>query len=83
MSKMSDLHIGQQESGESHSSIVPVDIGNLCVHCRKDTSFGSGRFVNRYPVFGLENIDTGQEEDGYCCDECEQQFYRDNPIEAN
>jgi|21_taG_2_1085346.scaffolds.fasta_scaffold07694_4 hypothetical protein len=83
MSKMSDLHIEQQESGESHSSIVPVDIGNLCVHCRKDTSFGSGRFVNRYPVFGLENIDTGQEEDGYCCDECEQQFYRDNPIEAN
>jgi len=83
MSKMSDLHIEQQESGESHSSIVPVDIGNLCVHCRKDTSFGSGRFVNRYPVFGLENIDTGQEEDGYCCDECEQQWYKDNPIEAN
>ena len=57
-----------------------IDIGNLCVHCRKDTSFGSGRFVNRYPVFGLENIDTGQEEDGYCCDKCEQQWYRDNPI---
>ena len=57
-----------------------IDIGNLCVHCRQDTSFGSGKFVNRYPVFGLENIDTGQEEDGYCCDECEQQWYRDNPI---
>lgn len=49
-----------------------IDIGNLCVHCRQDTSFGSGRFVNRYPVFGFENIDTEQEEDGYCCDECEQ-----------
>ena len=59
-----------------------IDIGNLCVHCRKDTSFGSGRFVNRYPVFGLENED-GQEEDGYCCDECEQRWYRDNPIEDN
>ena len=51
---------------------TPVDIGNLCVHCRQDTSFGSGRFVNRYPVFGFENTDTEQEEDGYCCDECEQ-----------
>ena len=57
-----------------------IDIGNLCVHCRQDTSFGSGRFVNRYPVYGLENQD-GQKEDGYCCNECEQQWYRDNPTE--
>ena len=41
-----------------------IDIGILCVHCRQDTSFGSGRFVNRYPVYGLENQD-GQKEDGY------------------
>ena len=58
-----------------------IDIGDLCVHCRQDTSFGSGRFVNRYPVFGLENLDTGQEENGYCCAECEEKFYADNPIE--
>jgi len=46
------------------------DIGDLCVHCRRDTSFGSGLFVNRYPVSG--------DEDGYCCDECEQKYYKDN-----
>ena len=49
-----------------------IDIGDLCVHCRRDTSFGSGRFVNRYPVFGFLNLITDVEEDGYCCDECEQ-----------
>ena len=27
-----------------------IDRGNMCLHCRKDTSFGSGRFVNRYPA---------------------------------
>mgnify|MGYP003133353225 CR=1 FL=1 len=58
--------------GQGCTYYEPIDIGNLCVHCRQDTSFGSGRFVNRYPVFGFENIDTEQEEDGYCCDECEQ-----------
>ena len=26
------------------------DIGNNCVCCNKDTSFGSGRFVNRIPA---------------------------------
>lgn len=61
--------------------IEAVDIGDLCVHCRRDTSFGSGKFVNRYPVFGLYNTNLKREEDGYCCDECEQQWYRDNPIE--
>ena len=55
------------------------DIGNLCVHCRRDTSFGSGLFVNRYPVFGLDANNDGAEEDGYCCDECEQKYYEDNP----
>ena len=54
-----------------------TDIGNLCVHCRRDTSFGSGRFVNRYPVFGMYNFDTMQEEDGYCCDNCEQEYYEE------
>ena len=49
-----------------------VDLGNLCVHCRNDTSFGSGRFVNRYPVKNLDVDGNGIEETGYCCDECEQ-----------
>ena len=26
------------------------DIGNRCVHCGEDTSFGSGKFVNRIPA---------------------------------
>lgn len=25
----------------------PLDLGDLCTHCGEDTSFGSGRFVNR------------------------------------
>jgi hypothetical protein len=30
--------------------VEPVNMGNLCVWCRQDTSFGSGKFVNRIPV---------------------------------
>ena len=52
-----------------------VDLGNKCVHCKEDTSFGSGKFVNRYPVYGLDPDGTGIEYDGYCCDECEQAWY--------
>ena len=55
-----------------------IDRGNMCLHCRKDTSFGSGRFVNRHPA-NIYNMELGVEEDGYCCDECEQEYYRDNP----
>jgi len=41
----------------------PVDIGDNCVHCLKDTSFGSGRFVNRIPA-GTDDYN------GYACPEC-------------
>ena len=41
------------------------DIGNKCVYCLEDTSFGSGRFVNRIPA------DT-DDYDGYACAECMQ-----------
>jgi len=58
--------------------IIKKDLGSLCVHCRNDTSFGSGRFVNRYPVFGLDPDGSGTEYDGYCCDECEQEWYEEN-----
>lgn len=40
------------------------DLGDLCLWCRGDTSFGSGRFVNRIPA-GTE------EEEGYMCAECQ------------
>ena len=56
---------------------MKVDLGNKCVHCKEDTSFGSGKFVNRYPVFGLDPDGTGIEYDGYCCDECEQAWYNE------
>ena len=55
-----------------------IEIGNRCVHCRRDTSLGSGNFVNRYPVFGLYNEELKREEDGYCCDECEQKWCDEN-----
>jgi len=42
---------------------MSVDIGNLCIECGKDTSIGSGLFVNRVPA------DNG-EVDGYLCREC-------------
>ena len=41
-----------------------VDIGNLCVHCGEDTSFGSGRFVNRISADDGEKI-------GYMCADCQ------------
>ena len=40
------------------------DIGNKCVECLKDTSFGSGRFVNRI------SADNGIY-DGYQCADCQ------------
>ena len=49
-----------------------IDLKDKCVHCKQDTSFGSGKFVNRYPVFGLDPDGSGVEYDGYCCDDCER-----------
>lgn len=40
------------------------DLGNLCVFCRRDTSWGSGRFVNRIPA---ETDDAS----GYVCVDCQ------------
>ncbi len=39
------------------------DIRDLCIHCHEDTSFGSGKFVNRIPG------DNGKEI-GYACADC-------------
>ena len=56
-----------------------MDIGNNCVHCNKDTSFGTGKFVNRIPADAdYEAEDTegniifadGEYRDGYACEEC-------------
>ena len=40
------------------------DIGNLCTDCRRDTSFGSGLFVNRIPCMTEDEV-------GYLCPECQ------------
>ncbi len=39
------------------------EMGDLCLECRKDTSFGSGRFINRIPCYR-------ETEEGYLCEEC-------------
>jgi len=65
-----------------------MDIGNNCVCCNQDTSFGSGRFVNRIPADAdCESLDDkgntifSEEEyrDGYLCPNCqmsEEEFER-------
>jgi hypothetical protein len=56
-----------------------TDIGNRCVHCGEDTSFGTGRFVNRIPADstceawdkdGKVIFKDGEYRDGYACPEC-------------
>ena len=51
------------------------DIGNNCVSCNQDTSFGSGRFVNRIPA-------TNDKYEGYLCGDCVYEFEQemDNKI---
>ena len=51
----------------------PIDIGDECVDCRQDTSFGSGRFVNRIPASVDREVDGKWVElDGYQCAECRE-----------
>ena len=66
-----------------------MDIGNRCVHCGRDTSFGSGRFVNRIPADAdYEAVDKdgkiifadGEYRDGYGCFECYEDEYGGNFI---
>ena len=46
-------------------------ISQLCVYCNKDTSFGSGRFVNRIPSDGDGTQDWDDPDlRGYACAEC-------------
>ena len=40
------------------------DIGSKCIKCFKDTSIGSGLFVNRIPA-------SDDDYDGYICIECQ------------
>ena len=55
-----------------------MDVGNKCVSCGRDTSFGTGLFVNRIPAdaeyeseYGGKIVfKEGQYRDGYLCPEC-------------
>lgn len=57
---------------------APLDFGDFCTHCGEDTSFGSGRFVNRIPSdttveIVLQNSphSLDAEVTGYMCAECQ------------
>jgi len=59
---------------------MEVDIGDRCTHCGRDTSFGSGLFVNRIPSGGFAAmlvLDIGIEipvtVDGYMCPDCQDE----------
>jgi len=56
-----------------------MNFENRCVHCGEDTSFGSGRFVNRVPADsdcealnkdGKIIFEAGEYRDGYSCAAC-------------
>ena len=59
--------------------MLNIDIGDLCTHCGKDTSFGSGDllFVNRIPSGADGKLELAGEVtidvtiDGYMCVECQ------------
>jgi hypothetical protein len=53
-----------------------INMGNLCLWCRKDTSFGSGLFVNRTPAWNDKN------EEGYKCVECEIETIKECYLEC-
>ena len=48
-----------------------IDRGNMCLECRQDTSFGTGKYVNRIPAFR-------DEEEGYMCESCENETRLEN-----
>tara|TARA_R110000787_G_C13181982_1_gene421969 strand:- start:19 stop:327 length:309 start_codon:yes stop_codon:yes gene_type:complete len=52
---------------------LKIDFKDLCVHCFEDTSFGSGKFVNRVPADSTIDANAGLRYirvDGYSCAEC-------------
>jgi len=43
-----------------------INRGEMCLSCRQDTSFGTGKFVNRIPAYTDEEV-------GYTCVSCENE----------
>lgn len=54
-------------------SDICIDIGSLCTHCGRDTSYGSGLFVNRIASDAewQTQYDFTIWVDGYMCSECQ------------
>ena len=53
--------------------LLTVNMGDICVECLRDTSFGSGLFVNRIPGDTTICNEKGEEtglRTGYFCAEC-------------
>lgn len=50
-----------------------IDVGSMCVDCGKDTSVGSGLFVDRIPSDKIWSINDlfEIEVDGYLCRDCQ------------
>ena len=65
------------------TKVMRIDIGNLCTNCGRDTSFGTGLFVNRIPsgaggrlvlgwqTYHEDGVVIEVEVDGYLCPECQ------------
>ena len=61
---------------------MEINIGDMCTHCGRDTSFGSGNglFVNRIPsgadgrlvLDGGDDVTIDVTLEGYMCPECQQ-----------
>ena len=53
---------------------MDINIGDECVDCQQDTSFGSGRFVNRIPAYVDREVLHGEfiGVEGYQCAECRE-----------
>ena len=54
---------------------MTINIGDECTECHRDTSFGSGLFVNRFPFMECVmcsklSLDYGSYEGQIVCDDC-------------
>ena len=75
------LTITEPPKNVAELATVEVEIGDLCTHCGRDTSFGSGEllFVNRIPsgadgtlvLAGGDEVKLSVEVTGYMCAECQ------------
>ena len=56
------------------NKLKTTDIGDKCVYCMRNTSFGSGLWVNRIPAdreIYNDNDEVIEYRDGYMCIECQ------------